>query len=165
MEVLDLFKIGNKVIYPMYGLGVISSIEEKEFIGEKKQYYTINLLNNNMNVMISAEKILDSNLRPINDLPTLEKIFSTLRNEKSDSTEEITPKQRYQLNMEKMKSGELKKGIELIRDLTHINTEKALSSNEMQMLTTTRKFIISEIALIKNMTEEQADDLLTAVIS
>lgn len=160
-----MFKVGSKVVYPMQGLGFISSIEEKEFYDGKKSYYTINLLNSTMNIMIPAEKISESNLRSICDLPTLEKIFSALDHDQSYSLEELSQKERYTMNMKKMKSGSLKEEIELVRDLTHINNIKKLNANETQMLTTTRKLIIDEISLVKNITKEQAEDLLDSKIS
>lgn len=36
MEVDDLFQIGDKIVYPMNGAGVIEAIEEKEILGITK---------------------------------------------------------------------------------------------------------------------------------
>lgn len=155
-----MYQIGNKVIYPMHGVGVISSIEEKEFSGEKKQYYTINLLNTNMNIMIPSDSISTSKVRLINDLPTLQELLSDLNDEDLNSMDQLPQKQRYQINMEKMKSGDLKEGLELVRDLTYINHQKPLNTNEMQMLNTTRKFILDEIAEIKHISEDEANEWL-----
>lgn len=163
MEMIFLFKIGSKVFYPMHGLGIIRSIEEKEVDGEKKSYYIIDLFSSTMNIMIPTDKITKSNLRMVNDLSTLEKIFTTL--EDDNSYEALSQKERYSMNMKRMKSGSLKDGIELVRDLTHLDNIKKLNNNEMQILTTIRKFIIDEISSIKNITEKEADNLLNSKIS
>ena len=33
-----MFKVGDKIVYPMHGAGTIDSIEEKEILGEKLCY-------------------------------------------------------------------------------------------------------------------------------
>ena len=47
-----MFNIGDKIVYPSQGIGVIDIIEEKEFKGEKQKYYTIQLCNNTMKLTL-----------------------------------------------------------------------------------------------------------------
>ena len=54
MEVDYLFQIGDNIVYPMHGAGIIKAIEEKEIAGEKQQYYVIKMLGSNMELMIPA---------------------------------------------------------------------------------------------------------------
>ncbi|WP_074042308.1 CarD family transcriptional regulator [Desnuesiella massiliensis] len=157
-----MFNIGDKVVYPMQGAGIIESIQEKEMLGEKQQYYIIKILISKMEIMIPFNRIQSSNLRPINDEATLESTLQFFSNEATDSQEIIPAKQRYQINMDKIKSGSLKQGAEVIRDLTRMNSIKTLNSSEKQMLMNAKRFLISEMILIKGFTEEQADDLLNA---
>lgn len=160
-----MFNIGDKVVYPMQGAGIIESIQEKEMLGEKEQYYIIKILISKMEIMIPFNRIQNSNLRPINDEATLESTLQFFSNEASDSQEIIPAKQRYQMNMDKIKSGSLKQGAEVIRDLTRMNNIKTLNSSEKQMLMSAKRFLISEMILIKGITEEQADHLLNACFS
>ena len=160
-----MFNIGDKVVYPMQGAGIIESIQEKEMLGEKEQYYIIKILISKMEIMIPFNRIQNSNLRSINDEATLESTLQFFSNEVSDSQEIIPAKQRYQMNMDKIKSGSLKQGAEVIRDLTRMNNIKALNSSEKQMLMSAKRFFISEMILIKGITEEQADHLLNACFS
>lgn len=157
-----MFNIGDKVVYPMQGAGIIESIQEKEMLGEKQKYYIIKILISKMEIMIPFNRIQSSNLRPINDEATLESTLQFFSNEATDSQEIIPAKQRYQMNMDKIKSGSLKQGAEVIRDLTRMNNIKTLNSSEKQMLMNAKRFLISEMILIKGFTEEQADDLLNA---
>lgn len=157
-----MFNIGDKVVYPMQGAGIIESIQEKEMLGEKQKYYIIKILISKMEIMIPFNRIQNSNLRPINDEATLESTLQFFSNEATDSQEIIPAKQRYQMNMDKIKSGSLKQGAEVIRDLTRMNNIKTLNSSEKQMLMNAKRFLISEMILIKGFTEEQADDLLNA---
>jgi len=160
-----LLKVGSKVVYPMQGIGVVSSIEEKNFYDETKRYYTIDILNSTMNILIPADKIPKSNLRLVSDLSTLEKILSAINKELSPESEELSQKEKYALNMKKIKSGSLKESIELVRDLTHAGNIKKLNSNETQILATAKKMVLEEISVIKDISTEEADDFLKSRIS
>jgi len=159
-----LFKIGDKIVYPMQGTGIIKGIEEKEFLGEKRHYYIIKMLTNNMKVMIPVNKMSDSNVRLISDATTLEKVLLKFHNKRSKPNETLTSKQRQQINMQKIKSGSLQETAEVVLDLTHLNKKKPLNSSEKQMLTTAQRFLIDEISLIKKITVDEAEDLLYSSI-
>lgn len=165
MEVDYLFKVGDNVVYPMQGAGTILGIEEKEVSGITQKYYVINILNNNMQVMIPMEKISNIGIRSVVDATTLDQILLNFHNKELYTNESLTYKERYNVNMDKMRSGELKKGSEVIHDLIRLNSEKSLNSSEKQMLTNARKFLISEMSLIKEITEKQANDLLDSCIN
>jgi CarD family transcriptional regulator len=159
----DLFKIGDNIVYPMHGAGVIEAIEDKEVLGEIQQYYVIKMPINNMQVMIPMKKILHSRIRSVVDKLVLENVLDVFHHGVSDRS--LTWKERYKSNMEKMKTGEIQEGAEVVRDLMRINKEKALNTSEKQMLDNARRIFISELGLIKGITELQATDLLNAKIS
>ncbi len=148
----------------MQGTGIIKGIEEKEFLGEKRHYYIIKMLTNNMKVMIPVNKMSDSNVRLISDATTLEKVLLKFHNKRSKPNETLTSKQRQQINMQKIKSGSLQETAEVVLDLTHLNKKKPLNSSEKQMLTTAQRFLIDEISLIKKITVDEAEDLLYSSI-
>ncbi len=159
-----MFEIGDKIVYPMQGAGIIKNIEEKEFCGKRRKYYVINMVTGNMKIMIPTERILDSNIRLISDASTLDNVLFSFKSEDSTSQKTIPSKQRYQINMQKLKSGSLKENIEVVYNLTKIDKEKTLNSSEKQMLMNARKFLVDEIALIKKISENEADDLLDSSI-
>ncbi|WP_027311396.1 CarD family transcriptional regulator, partial [Bacillus subtilis] len=70
-----MFQIGDNIVYPMHGAGIIEAIEEKEFLEEKQQYYVIRMSISNMTVMIPTSKILSSNIRPVTDILALKHIM------------------------------------------------------------------------------------------
>lgn len=111
-----------------------------------------------MQVMIPMDKILKSGIRSVADMPTLKEVLHMFNQGEIDQS--LSWKQRYQLNLAKMKSGKLLDGAEVIRDLTRLNKEKKLNSSEKQMLDSAKKIFISEIGLMKRMKEYQASDLL-----
>ncbi|WP_444546596.1 CarD family transcriptional regulator [Clostridium weizhouense] len=159
-----LFKAGDKVVYPMQGIGIIEKFEEKIFSGQKKQYCIIKMLKNNMEIMIPTDRLSSSNIRMISDIKTLENILSHIQNN-SQIQEDLTSKQRYQINMEKIKTGSLRDSAEVVYDLTLINKQKSLNSSEKQILNTAKKLLIDEITLIKNISEIEATNLLKSTIN
>jgi CarD family transcriptional regulator len=158
MEVDELFNIGDNIVYPMHGAGVIEAIEEKEVLGKKQLYFVIKMPINNMQVMIPKEKIDRSHIRKVVDKAELEDALEIFFHGESNRT--LTWKERYKTNMEKMKTGEFQEGAEVVRDLMRINKEKTLNSSERQMLESARRIFISEVGLVKGLTENQATELL-----
>ncbi|CAM3852398.1 transcription factor YdeB [Bacillus cereus] len=153
MEVDYLFQIGDNIVYPMQGAGIIKAIEEKEIAGKKQQYYVIKMSASNMEIMIPEGKILSSNIRPVTDITALIHIIDIFQHGESDRL--LTWKQRYKLNTDKIKTGKMQEGAEVVRDLMRIQKEKALNASEKKMLDNAHEFLISELGLIEGITENQ----------
>jgi len=154
-----LFLIGDKVVYPMQGIGIIDRIEDKIFSGKNREYIIVKILSNNLEIMIPSDKISNSNLRKITDNSTLEDVLFDLTN-KNNKLEGISAKERYQNNMTKMKSGSLKDSAEVVYDLILMNKEKSLNTSEKQLFNTAHKFLVQEVSFIKNISETEATDFL-----
>lgn len=153
MEVDYMFQIGDNIVYPMHGAGIIEAIEEKEFSGKKQQYYVIKMSISNMQVMIPMGKILSSSIRPVTDILALKHIIHIFQHGESDKL--LPWKQRYKVNTDKIKTGEIQEGAEVVRDLMRMKKEKALNESEKKMLDNAYEFLISELRLIKGITENQ----------
>lgn len=153
MEVDYLFQIGDNIVYPMHGAGIIKAIEEKEIAGEKQQYYVIKMSGSNMELMIPAGRILSSNIRPVTDITAIAHILDVFQHGESDRL--LTWKQRYKLNTDKIKTGKIQEGAEVVRDLLRMQKEKALNASEKKMLDNAHEFLISELGLIEGITESQ----------
>jgi CarD family transcriptional regulator len=153
MEVDYMFQIGDNIVYPMQGAGIIEAIEEKEFSGKKQQYYVIRMLIGNMQLMIPTDKIVISRIRPVTNILALKHLIHIFQHGESDRL--LPWKQRYKVNINKMKTGEIQKGAEVVRDLMRMNKEKALNTSEKKMLNDAHEFLISELELIKGITENQ----------
>ncbi|OCA81727.1 transcription factor YdeB [Pradoshia sp. D12] len=151
MEVDYLFQIGDNIVYPMHGVGLIKAIEEKEISEEKQQYYVIKMLIGNMQVMIPTGK--SSSIRPVTDIIALKHIINIFHHGESDRL--LPWKQRYKVNTDKIKTGKIQECTEVVRDLMRMKKEKALNTSEKKMLDNAHEFLISELGLIKGITENQ----------
>jgi CarD family transcriptional regulator len=148
-----MFQIGDNIVYPMQGAGIIEAIEEKEFSGEKQLYYVIKMSMSNMEVMVPTRKILSSSIRPVTDILALKHIIHIFQHGESDKL--LPWKQRFKVNTDKIKTGELQKGAEVVRDLRRMKKEKALNASEKKMLDNAYEYLISELEVIKGITEKQ----------
>ncbi|MEK3806456.1 CarD family transcriptional regulator [Bacillus sp. FSL H8-0547] len=148
-----MFQIGDNIVYPMHGVGIIKAIEDKEISGKNQQYYVINMLIGNMQVMIPTDKILSSSIRPVTDILALKHIIHIFQHGESDRL--LTWKQRYKVNTDKIKTGKIQEGAEVIRDLMRMKKEKALNTSEKKMLDNAHEFLISELGVIKGITDHQ----------
>lgn len=158
-----MFQIGDKIFYPMHGAGVIEAIEEKEILGENQLYYVVNISLRNMQVMIPLGKTVNLRIRQVVDPDILENVFTFFHHGETDST--VNHKQRHRTNMNKIKSGDIYEGAEVIRDLMRLDKKKKLGTGEKNMLDNARQILISELVLVKGIAQEQAVHLLNQVIN
>jgi Transcriptional regulators, similar to M. xanthus CarD len=162
-----LFNIGDKIVYPSQGIGVIDEIEEKEFKGEKQAYYTIILYNNNMKLTLPFSRIETSNMRLVSDSTTLDSRLKHINKflVEVEELDKVNFKERKTVNELKIKSGALDDYLEVICNLTQVKMEHNLNSSEKQMLASAKKIVIEEISQSKNISNDEAADLLDVSMS
>lgn len=158
-----MYKIGDKVVYPMHGAGIIESIEEREILGEKRQYYILKLPVGDMKVMIPISNCLEIGLREVIDRKGVQKVIGIL---KDNSTSMSTNwNRRYRANLEKIKSGDIYEVAEVVRNLINRDREKGLSSGERKMLENARQILVSELVLATELEEERAQSLVDSAFA
>jgi len=153
-----MFKIGDKVVYPMHGAGVIEAIEEKEVLGDKRSYYIMKMPFGNMKVMIPIDNIDEIGLRQVVDPEDVNKVITILQD--TDSSMSANWNRRYRANMEKIKSGNIYEVAEVVRNLTLRDKDKGLSTGERKMLENARQILISELVLAKEEKEDSIKNML-----
>ncbi|WP_102026320.1 CarD family transcriptional regulator [Salirhabdus sp. Marseille-P4669] len=159
-----MFHIGDKIFYPMHGAGIIEAIEDKDFLGEKRPYYIVNIPSKNMNVMVPKGKEDQLHLRKVIDPDSFENLISSLLAMR-DEDQPVHPNQRHRIFLDKIKSGDFLEGVKVIRDLKRISKEKNLGAADKNMLANAEQILISELAMAKNMNEDQATQYLDQVIN
>lgn len=153
-----MFKIGDKIVYPMHGAGIIESIEEKEILGEMRRYYVLRMPIGDMKVMIPIMNVQDIGLRKVIDEEGVLRVLSILQ--EKDSPMNTNWNRRYRNNMEKIKSGNVFELAEVVRNLSTRDKDKGLSTGEKKMLDNARQILISELVLVKDSKEDKIRNLL-----
>lgn len=153
-----MFSIGDKIVYPMHGAGVIESVEEKEILGEMKRYYVMRMPIGEMKVMVPISNVTDIGLRKVIDEDGVSKVLTILKGK--DSPMSANWNRRYRSNMEKIKSGNVYELAEVVRNLSLRDKEKGLSTGEKKMLDNARQILVSELVLAKDIEEDNIRNLI-----
>lgn len=157
-----MFKLGDRVVYPMHGAGIIEAIEEKEVLGEKQKYYIMRLPLGDMRVMVPLRNANVIGIREVVTDDGLEEALAILREEETSMPTNWN--QRYRANLEKIRTGDIKTVAEVMRNLVKRDQEKGLSTGERKMLDTARQIFVSELILVKEIEEELAVQLIDGLL-
>ena len=152
-----MYNVGDKVVYPMHGAGVIDSIEEKEVLGEKQSYYILKMPGE-VKVMVPTSTAEQHGIRNIIDKAEAEKVFNVL--EQDETVMEKNWNKRYRDNMDKMKSGDIYEIADVVRNLSFKQKEKGLSTGEKKMLHNAKQILVSELVLAEHATTDEVEELV-----
>ncbi|HZK24874.1 MAG TPA: CarD family transcriptional regulator [Oscillospiraceae bacterium] len=158
-----MFSIGDKVVYPMHGAGVIEAIEEKEILGARKKYYIMKIPIGDMKVMIPLDSVEQVGLREVIDIEGVKQVFTILKQDHSKMSTNWN--RRYRANMEKIKSGDIFQVAEVFRNLMYRDKEKGLSTGERKMLDSAKQILVSELVLAQGKSEEDVDEILNRLLA
>lgn len=157
-----MFKVGDKVVYPMHGAGVIEAIEEKEVLGARQRYYVMRLPIGDLKVMIPTDNVGEIGIRGIIDDRMVEEVFDVLKGDKTKMSQNWN--KRYRANLEKIRSGDILEVAEVVRNLSIRDREKGLSSGERKMLDNARQILVSELVLAKSSDQDTIFDEIEAAL-
>ncbi|HEU4962503.1 MAG TPA: CarD family transcriptional regulator [Bacilli bacterium] len=147
-----MFKIGDRVVYPMHGAGIIEAIEEKEFLGQMERYYILKMPLGDMKVMIPVGKVDNLGIRDVIESQSVERVLDILRDQKERMTEGWN--KRYRENLDKIKGGDIYEVADVVGELLYLEREKGLSAGERKMLDQAKQILVSEL-LLAGQTDEQ----------
>jgi len=156
-----MFEVGDKVVYPMHGAGIIEGIEVKEILGEKQQYYILSFPLGGMKVMVPTKSVSNIGIRQVISGKDLNKVIHVLSHQ-SESMPDNWNK-RYRLNLDKIKSGDIFEVADVVRDLMIRERDKGLSTAERKMLNNARQILISELVLSTECDEREISRLVDSV--
>jgi CarD family transcriptional regulator len=159
-----VFNIGDKVIYPNQGVGVIEEVSTKVIGGESHEFYTVRLAANESTVMIPVTNAETVGIRTLSDDKQVDGLFDILESDFPEPDPDW--KTRYKINLEKMNSGEVCEVAKVLRNLYYLSSRKSLSFREKKMFDRARHLVISEIATVRQQgfeeTEKQVNEILDA---
>lgn len=157
-----MFNLGDKVVYPMHGAGVIESMEAKEILGEIKNYYVLKMPIGEMKLMIPVDNVNNMGLRNIIDKTLVEEVIDVLKQDAEIN--DANWNKRYRDNMLKIKTGDIFEVAQVVRDLAFRDRQKGLSTGEKKMLLNAKQMLVSEIALTTNKDGKGVQDVLEKII-
>ncbi len=158
------FKVGDKVVYPNHGVGVIEEVKRRAIGDIESRFYCLRILSTDSTVMVPVDNTSTVGLRKVLTKREVTRVVKVLRD--GDVTTYDDWKGRFQANSEKMRTGDIKAVAEVLKSLTMLNEVKPLSYRERKMLDRARFLLTSELAEASGKTEEdvetQIDDALSS---
>ena len=140
------FKIGEKVVYPNHGIGVIEKITTTEVQGSQSSFYLLRLKATESTVMVPIANAVEIGLRsPINN-NQCDRLLKALSADFTNPP--IDWKDRYKEFLERMKTGDIFHVAEVLKNLTYLSMSKPLSFREKRMLERARYLVISELSTV-----------------
>ncbi|MCK6091848.1 CarD family transcriptional regulator [Micrococcus endophyticus] len=157
-----VFEVGETVVYPHHGAARIEEIKMRTIKGEEKMYLKLKVAQGDLTIEVPAENVDLVGVRDVVDSEGLEEVVEVLQAEQVE--EPANWSRRYKANLEKLASGDVKKVAEVVRDLWRRDQDRGLSAGEKRMLSKARQVLVSELALAKKVTEEEAEGMLDQVL-
>lgn len=140
-----MFQVGDKIVHPMHGAGVVDSIVTKKVDGVSREYYIMKLPIGGMLVMIPVLNSEDIGVRAIVSSEEAERIIAAIPGIEVDMISNWN--QRYRENMLRLKSGDLLEVARVVKCLVRRDSERGLSTGERKMLYSAKQILISELVL------------------
>jgi CarD family transcriptional regulator len=156
------YEVGDNVVYPHHGAGVVLKKETRDMMGESRDYLTIKILHNDMTVMVPCENAHRAGLRRVIDEEQVRRVIDVLTGEVSEMPKNWN--RRFKYNREKIKTGDVYELAEVVRNLAIREWEKGLSTGEKQMYTRAKKILASEFMYALDKDEEGAEEYIDELL-
>jgi CarD family transcriptional regulator len=160
---LHFFRIGEKVVYPNQGVGIVENISTRNFGSRFERFYLLRLTANSMTVMIPFSHVGQVGLRKVTRNGEIARVLGYL-GERAVKPK-IDWKDRFKENTDKMRNGSLLGMAEVLKTLLLLQAEKPLSFREKKMLDRARHMLITELSISRGLKELDAIELLRSALS
>ena len=157
------FAIGDKVVYPNHGVGVIEQISSRTIGSQVERFYLLKIKASSLKVMVPFHNVDTVGLRRVVRNGEVQKVIDFLTDGKCENHADW--KFRFKENSDKMRTGSLIDVAEVLKGLLLLGQAKPLSFREKKMLERARYLLVSELAMAKNFEEPEVEDMLNKALS
>lgn len=157
-----MYSVGDTIVHPLHGAGMIDEIEERNVGNAVKLFYVLHIPKGSMTVKIPVESCDDIGVRPVVDSEYAERVINSFREIEIDMTQNWN--KRYRDNLLKIRSGDLFEVAGVIKGLMTRDIERGLSNGERKMLRSAKQIFISEIMLAQQSSYEEVEMKLNSAL-
>src|SRR5437763_12549196 len=157
------FHIGDKVVYPNHGVGIIEQISSRTIGASVERFYLLKIKSSSLKVMVPFNNVANVGLRRVIRNGDVQKVIDFLTDGKCCNHSDW--KYRFKENSEKMRTGSLLEVAAVLKGLLLLAQSKPLSFREKKMLERARYLLVSELAMSKNAEEVDIEHLLTRALA
>lgn len=157
------YSVGDKIVYPMHGAGVISAIEEQEFLGEMRRYYLLKLSYGKMGILVPVDNAESLGIRDVIDKSVIGDVLKHLQEPCEQST--INWNKRHKENLDRLRSGSIFEAAEVFKSLYLKDMKKSLSTGEKKIMNNAKQILFSEIMLAGDYDTEQVERMIKEALA
>lgn len=162
-----MFSLYEKVVYPGHGVAEINRIIDTKVAGQLTSFFELTFLNKDMTILVPIKNVMSVGIRRLSSREKISDIFKMLAEPINGIQHEGAVPNWNKRNKDylgKIRTGDLRKICEIYRDLKHIESQKELSFGEQNLLSTTERLLVEEIALVNDAAKEQTMQQLRSLI-
>ncbi len=157
------FQLGDKVVYPNQGVGIVEQISTRNLTGEAEMFYLLRLNSSSLRVMVPTSNVANVGLRRVTKSREIGTILDYL--EKGHCKAPQDWKWRFKENSEKMRSGSLRQVAEVMKSLLRLSQAKPLSFREKKMLDRAWVLLVDEVAVVRGLQKQTVEAQLVRCLS
>jgi len=157
------FKVGDKVVYPNHGVGVIEQVAKRAIGDLESSFYCLRILSTDSTVMVPVDNTQAVGLRKVLTRREITRVIKALKDGEVTTYDDW--KGRFQANSEKMRTGDIRAVAEVLKSLTMLNEIKPLSYRERKMLDRARFLLVSELAEASGKKTDAVETQIDAALS
>ena len=157
------FQIGDKIVYPNQGVGIIEQISRRNLTGQAETFYLLKLASNGMRVMVPMTNVENVGLRRVAKNREIGNVLDYLTRGACNAPHDW--KGRFKENSEKMRTGSLQQVAEVYKTLLVVSQGKPLSFREKRMLDRAWQLLVDEISAVRGWPKESVEGVLVKALS
>ena len=158
-----MYNVGDKIVYPSYGAGVIEAIEEKVIHGEKHKYYAVAMPGSSVKMLLPVERCDELCVRYVISADDAKRVLECFRD--TPVSEDTTWNKRQRENMVKIRSGDIFEILSVLKSLMYRDRLKGVSTSERKILSSVKQMIVSELILSGIADRENIENILDDIIA
>ncbi len=157
-----MYQIGDKVVYPVHGAGVVEAIESREIAGRNRQYYVLNLPYSSLRIMVPLEEAENVGLRSLMPTEAYDRVLQILEGWQEEAASPAVQamnlekwNNRFRLQMSSIKNGDVYELAEIVHSLDARNRLRPLSAGERKIFDQAREILFSELWLVSQVCQPE----------
>jgi CarD family transcriptional regulator len=157
------YKLGDKVVYPNHGVGIIEQISYGYLDGRTQKFYMLKIVASGLKVMVPQTNVDHVGLRPVIRSSETNSIMIYL--ERGSSRSHRDWKHRFKENSDRMRTGSLLEVAAVLKGLVALSRSKPLSFREKKMLDRAKHLLVTELATVRNKPEQVIETTLVRALA
>jgi CarD family transcriptional regulator len=157
------FQVGERVVYPNHGVGIIESVSKAEFSNGPQEFYHLRIQATNSLVMIPIANIQNVGIRRIIRKDDITQLYKLLSKEFKELDNDW--KERFRDNSDRMRTGDIFEVAEVVKNLVYLNHQKPLSFREKRLLDRAKQILVCEIATVGHQKPQEVEELIDKALS